>query len=93
VAEAQLGELAGVTLPGLADDIRDLCTSLGLPVTIDATFGTDAIMELARGDKKARGGAAEYALPMRLGEMNDGGGRFALPMDEALVREAILAVR
>ena len=93
VAEARLGELAEYTLPGLADDIRSLCVELGLPVSIEAAFGTDAIIELTRGDKKARAGAAEYALPMRLGEMNDAGGRFSLPMDDALVREAIAAVR
>ncbi len=93
VAEARLGELAEVTLPGLADDIRDLCAALGLPVAIDAAFGTDAIIDATRGDKKARGGAAEYALPMRLGEMNDGGGRYALAMDESLVRAAIDASR
>ena len=93
VAEARLGELAEYTLPGLADDIRSLCVELGLPVSIDAAFSTDAIIELTRGDKKARAGAAEYALPMRLGEMYAAGGRFSLPMDDARVREAIAAVR
>jgi len=93
VAEARLGELAGVTLPGLADDIRDLCAALGLPVSIDAAFETDALVDLTRGDKKARDGAAEYALPMRLGEMNDAGGRYALAMGEPLVRAAIDSCR
>jgi len=93
VAEARLGELAGVTLAGLADDIRDTCAELGLPVSIDAAFGADDIVKLTRGDKKARSGAAEYALPMRLGEMNEALGRFSLPMDDGLVREAIAASR
>ena len=93
VAEARLGELAEVTLPGLADDIRDLCLELGLPVTIDAAFDTEEILSLTRGDKKARSGAAEYALPMRLGEMNDALGRYSLPMEDAMVREAISATR
>lgn len=93
VAEARLGELAGCTLPGLADDLRDLCVELGLPVLIDAAYSSDDIIELTRGDKKARAGAAEYALPMRLGEMNGAGGQFSLPIDDALVREALNAVR
>ena len=93
VVEARLGELAEVTLPGLADDIRELCAALGLPVALSAAFDTDAIIALTRGDKKARDGASEYALPVRLAEMNEGGGRFALAMDEALVRTAIDASR
>jgi 3-dehydroquinate synthase len=93
VAEAQLGERMEVTLPGLADEIRDLCTALDLPVSIDATFDIDAMVDLTRGDKKARGGAAEYALPMRFGEMNDGGGRYAIPVDESLVRQSLAANR
>ncbi len=93
VAEARLGELAGHTLPGLADDVAALCGALGLPVTIDASFTTDDIIALARGDKKARGGTAAFALPLRLGEMNDAGGTYALQFDESVVRAALDAVR
>ncbi|HEY3286471.1 MAG TPA: 3-dehydroquinate synthase [Gemmatimonadaceae bacterium] len=93
VAEARLGELAEVTLAGCADEIAELCATFGLPVRIPAAFSAEAIIALARGDKKSRGGLAEYALPMRFGEMNDGGGRFALPMDEGVVRAAIEATR
>ncbi len=93
IVEARLGELAEWTLPGLADEVQALCASLGLPVRIGPSFDADAILTLARGDKKARAGAAEYALPMRLGEMNAADGRFALPMEERLVRAAIEASR
>lgn len=93
IVEARLGELAGWTLPGLADEIRGVCMSVGLPVCIPSVFGADAIVTLTRSDKKARAGIAEYALPMRLGEMNAGGGRYALAVDESLVREAIAATR
>ncbi|MDQ8153218.1 MAG: 3-dehydroquinate synthase [Gemmatimonadota bacterium] len=93
VAEARLGELAGYTLPGLADDVAALCGALGLPVTIDAAFASDDIVALMRGDKKARGGVAAFALPLRLGEMNDADGCYALSLDESLLREAIAAVR
>ncbi len=93
VAEARLGELAGWTLAGLADDISDLCAAVGLPVRIPSTFDADAIIALTRGDKKARSGVAEYALPMRLGEMNAFEGRYALAVDEALACAAIEATR
>jgi 3-dehydroquinate synthase len=93
VAEARLGELAGVTLPGLADDIASACAAMGLPTTIDASFAADAIVDATRGDKKTRGGQVEYALPTRLGAMNEADGRFALPMADALVHEAIAASR
>lgn len=93
VAEARLGELAGWTLPGLAAEIGDLCATVGLPLRIPSAFDADAIVTLSRGDKKARAGIAEYALPMRLGEMNVAEGRYALPMDEDLVRAAVEASR
>jgi 3-dehydroquinate synthetase len=93
VAEAQLGELAGVTLAGLAGEIRSLCLAVGLPVRIASEFGAEEIIAMTRADKKARDARAEYALPLRLGEMHAGDGRFALPMDERLVRAAIEATR
>ena len=93
VAETRLGELAGWTLPGIADEISDLCLTLGLPVRIPSAFDADAIIALTRGDKKARAGVAEYALPMRLGEMNAAEGRYALALDEGLARAAIEATR
>lgn len=93
IAETRLGELAGWTLPGLAAEISDLCTTVGLPVHIPSDFDADAVLALTRGDKKARSGVAEYALPMRLGEMNAYDGRFALAVDEGLARAAIEATR
>ncbi|MBI2408888.1 MAG: 3-dehydroquinate synthase [Gemmatimonadetes bacterium] len=93
VVEARIGEQAGVTLPGLADEIGGLCAALGLPVRVAGEFGIDEIIALTRGDKKARGGAAEYSLPTGLGAMHDAGGRFAVRVDETVVRSAIAASR
>jgi 3-dehydroquinate synthase len=93
VVEARIGALAGVTLPGLAEEIHVLCAALGLPVRIDSEFGTEEILALTRGDKKARAGAAEYALPTRLGAMHEADGHFAVRVDEAVVRTAIEASR
>jgi 3-dehydroquinate synthase len=93
ITETRFGELAGWTIPGLAEEISDLCTTIGLPVRIPSAFDADAVLALSRGDKKARSGIAEYALPMRLGEMNTFEGRFALAVDEGLARAAIEANR
>ena len=40
----------------------------------------DAIVAATHGDKKARGGQVEYALPVRVGAMADAGGRWSLPV-------------
>ncbi|MBM3907292.1 MAG: 3-dehydroquinate synthase [Gemmatimonadetes bacterium] len=93
VVEARLGELAGLTLPGLADEVSALCVALGLPVRVPPEFSDDAIVALTRGDKKAQGQGARYALPARLGEMIPGDGSFAIAIDEARVRAAIAACR
>lgn len=89
VTEAVLGELAGHTLPGTAEEIREVCAAFGLPVRIPKTMTTDALLALTRGDKKAREGRAAYALPIRVGEMNSAGGHFAIAIDETTVRAAI----
>jgi 3-dehydroquinate synthase len=93
LAELRLGEMAGWTLPGLADEVGNVCAALGLPVRIASEFGTEAIITLMRGDKKTHGGATRFALPMRLGEMNAANGAYSLSVDETLVRAAIEASR
>jgi 3-dehydroquinate synthase len=93
VVEARLGELTDHTLAGLAGDIADVCGAMQLPVRVSRDFSAEAIIEATRGDKKARAGAVEYSIPMRLGEMNEAGGRYSLPFDDKLVRQAIEASR
>jgi 3-dehydroquinate synthetase len=48
-----------------------------------------AVLDRTRADKKARAGAVEFALPTRLGAMADAGGRWAVPVDPALVRAVL----
>jgi hypothetical protein len=47
------------------------------------------IIEMTRGDKKARRGAVEYALPRRIGEMAGESSGWSVRVDEPLVREAL----
>jgi hypothetical protein len=43
------------------------------------------VLAATRGDKKARAGRIEYALPSRVGAMVEADGRWALPVPDALV--------
>lgn len=90
VAEARIGEAAGVTEPGTADRIRRALAAFGLPVELPADLDRDTLLRAARLDKKAREGEARYALVRRIGEparAGDGSWTHAVP--DALARRAI----
>lgn len=90
VAEARIGEAAGVTEAGTADRVRRTLTAFGLPGDLPAGLDRDALLAAARLDKKAREGEARYALVRRIGEPArgaDGSWTHALP--DALARGAI----
>lgn len=93
VVEATAAERAGITAVGTADRIRGALTVGGLPTSPPPTIDADAILDAARLDKKARRGAVEYAVPTHIGAMADGGGRWTLPLPDALVRAALEACR
>jgi hypothetical protein len=52
-------------------------------------MSSSAILEATRLDKKARAGRVEYALPVRIGMMAEAGGRWAIPIDDDVVREVL----
>jgi 3-dehydroquinate synthetase len=89
VAEAAAAELAGVAACGTAERVRDGVRAAGLPERRPAAFDVDAVLAAARGDKKARGGVAEYALPSRVGAMAGADRGWSVPLDDALLREAL----
>jgi hypothetical protein len=49
----------------------------------------DAIVAATRGDKKARQGNVEYALPARVGAMAGANRGWSMPVSEDLVREVL----
>jgi 3-dehydroquinate synthetase len=63
--------------------------SAGLPDTLPAGIDVEDILQATRGDKKARAGQAEYALPTRIGEMNSARGRWSLTVSDVVVREIL----
>ena len=89
VYEATLAERLGIAEPGTTARIRDANRSAGLGTTRSRSIAADDLVNATRGDKKARGGQAEYALPTRIGEMTSAGGRWAVPVDESVVREIL----
>jgi len=90
VAEARLAELAGLARPGVARAVRDAVERTGLPVHLPASISLDAVVAETHGDKKARDGAARYALPRAIGEMEPADGRWAVPVADTMVRAALL---
>lgn len=68
VLESRIGEAAGRTEAGTADRLARLLAALGLPTRLPDGVSARAVLDAARLDKKARTGAARYALIARIGE-------------------------
>lgn len=89
VVEADLGEALGITEAGAADRLRDILGRLDLPVRVPEGFPADAIIDLTRADKKARGGNVEYALLERLGACVPAGGKYGVAVADDAVAAAL----
>lgn len=89
VAEARIAALAGVGDPALEGLIAGLLRSAGLPTSVPPSQTPEAILAGTRTDKKARGGAVEYALPEKLGSMAGADRGYAIPIADSLVLEAL----
>lgn len=87
VAEARLGERAGVTEGGTAARIGSLLRALGLPASLPAELDPAAVLEATRTDKKARRGAVRYTLVERVGAV----ARSAEAWTHEAADEAVLA--
>ncbi|AMW04197.1 3-dehydroquinate synthase [Gemmatimonas phototrophica] len=89
VTEARLAELTGLASHGLALAVRDALERAGLPVQLPPGIRLVDIVAETHGDKKARSGAARYALPRSIGEMEPAEGKWALPVHDDLVVTAL----
>jgi 3-dehydroquinate synthetase len=87
--EARLAEAMGMAESGTASRITRLLAAAGLPSGRPAALAPEAVLAATRGDKKARAGVVEYALPVRIGAMAPADGRWAVPVPDALVREVL----
>ena len=89
VYESALAERLGIAESGTAARVRDAVRVAGLPDTRPPSVTIDAILDAARGDKKARAGRVEYALPASIGTMAAGNRGWAIPVSDAAVREVL----
>lgn len=89
VLEARLAERLGIAARGIAERIEHTLAAAGLPTSRPEHMDVNAIIASTRRDKKARAGAVEYALPTRIGEMAEQGGRWSVPVEEDVVREVL----
>jgi shikimate kinase / 3-dehydroquinate synthase len=77
VAAARLSERLGLAEPGLAERIRAVLSSLGLPVEVPSDLDHAQIIAAMGLDKKRRAGKVRLALPVRIGEV-----RFGIAIDD-----------
>lgn len=72
VTEARLSEQLGIAGQGLADEIKNVCIQLGLPVEIPKNLSRPAILEAMQVDKKRSGARVVFSLPQQIGEVITG---------------------
>jgi 3-dehydroquinate synthase len=89
VYEALIAERIGAATPGTADSIRRAVKAAELPDTRPSSISIDDVVSATRGDKKARAGRTEYALPARIGAMAGASRSWSMPVSEDLLREVL----
>lgn len=89
VLEARVAERLGVAEPGTSDRVRAAVERSGLPAARPADQSPDEILAATRGDKKARQGVVEYALPARIGEMAAADRGWAVSVADDIVLEVL----
>ena len=82
VAEARVARGRGYLSAAAVARIEALLKRLSLPVAIPRTLRPARILEVARRDKKARGGVITCALPVRIGAMASVAGAYGIPLQE-----------
>jgi len=65
--EARLGESLGVTTRGVGEILDEVLARCGFPEILEPPLDVDELLERARRDKKARGGALRWVLLSELG--------------------------
>ena len=89
VLEARVAERLGVAEGGTASAIERILIHASLPVSRPPALDLDVVLAATHRDKKSRAGKVEYALPVRIGVMSDAGSAWAVPVDDAVVREVL----
>ncbi|HEU4629659.1 MAG TPA: 3-dehydroquinate synthase [Gemmatimonadaceae bacterium] len=90
--ESSLAERLAVAEPGTAEAVDAALRRADLPRDIPPGIDPDIVVAATRSDKKARRGTAEYALPVRVGQMAGAERGWGIAVPEDAVR-ALLAER
>ncbi len=89
VVESRVAEKLGVAEPGTSERVRAAVERTGLPAARPADQSPGDILSATRGDKKARAGVVEYALPSRIGEMAGADQGWGVAVSDDVVLEAL----
>ncbi|HET7458812.1 MAG TPA: 3-dehydroquinate synthase [Gemmatimonadaceae bacterium] len=87
--ESELAERAGIAECGTHDRVREALERAGLPAARPGDADPRSLLALTRGDKKARGGVVEYALPRRVGAMAGEREGWSVAVPDDLVLEVL----
>lgn len=72
VVEARMAERLGLAMTGVAEEIEACLQGLGLPTEIPPELDRLRIVQAMSVDKKKAGGEVQFALPVRVGEVQVG---------------------
>ena len=89
VLESRVAERLGVAEAGTSDRVLQAIERSGLPASRPANQTPDEILSATRGDKKARGGVVEYALPVRIGAMAGADQGWSVSVADDIVLEVL----
>ncbi len=89
VLEAALAERAGIAEPGTMDAVRKAVQAARLPTSRPAQMSAASVLAATRGDKKARRGVVEYALPRRIGEMAGRESEWSVIVEDRIVLDVL----
>ena len=87
--ESEAAERAGLAESGTAERVRTALRRAGLPTERLASLSAKSIVAATVTDKKSRAGAAEYAVPARIGAMAAADVGYAVRMPDALLLEVL----
>jgi len=90
VAEAAIGEAAGITKAGTAARLTHALRALGLPAHIPPHLDAETLLSAASGDKKARGSRLRWALISQIGQAaRSEGGEWTVEISEQTVHSVL----
>jgi 3-dehydroquinate synthase len=89
VAESRIAERMGLAPPGTADRVVRLLAALGLPTRADAPIAVAQVLDAMLHDKKNRDGQIRLALPVGVGVMHHGEGRWTAPVTAEMLASAL----